>query len=194
MYNTYTGKDIRIVSLNEGIEINELLRKKGVVYLAIPDIPIREGIVKMNIGHALEMTLGNRFNSHLLNNFGDLRVNKTDKEMCGDIDEVLYLKVLAEGIEDKYTALKLESLFTAQEAYNLCPRSDKMYCDIVHIINRYDNVKKHMYNKLINQTHQERKLWDYKDIQDIINGKYTPSIDIESDLYRVGALSLARYL
>ena len=187
LYDHISRKAIKVVSLNKGISTNDVLNMSGVVYIQIPDAPLKNGVMKMNIGHTLS-PLRKRLESHLFDNFG-AGANKTDMSMSNDTDDTMYIKVVKTGLIDREDALRLESLITANCAYDMTTLPNKGNCDILRLL-KYNNyeLRNKMYNKVIVQNHNGSPIIGAYDYDDIINGKYSIVDDIEYDLIRVGAI------
>lgn len=181
-YDLHTNKSVKVVCLNEGMTIDEALNKTGVVYVQVPDNPLKNGLIKVNIGHTLGDFVGRQI-GHFLSE------SKTSCEISQDIDETLYFKLVSDGITDREQGRRVESLMTAQCAYDMCSFANKQYCDIIRLITFDKSLAGKMYNKRLEQTHKGKAIISVRDYNDIISGKYSILDELELDLMRVGAIS-----
>ena len=183
----YGNRQVRLVSLNHDIPTEKLLKLSNMVYAIIPDIPLKMGYLKVNIGHTL-VPFGSRQKSHLFDNFGH-PVN-TDLQMSQDTSETMYIKALELNVKDREAGLRWEGLITAQTAYDMTTLPNKDSLDFLKLIKfNQAELSNKMYNKVIFSHHKGRQIiggWDYEDIK---NGKYSVLDDIVNDLFRVGAIN-----
>ena len=178
---------VKVVCLNENISTNDALNMCGVVYVQIPDAPLKLGQIKVNIGHTLA-PLRKRIDWHLFDDFGNPK-NKTDISISRDIDDTMYIKVLESGLMTKEDALRAENLFIAQYAYDVTTFSSKPYMDIFGLLHDYPHeFTDKMYNQRITKSLYGSQYMGTYDYKDIINGKYSVIKGIEDDLFRIGVI------